>query len=151
MVLKIKKATLCKCKVASFEVWTYQRRERDSNPRRYYPQRFSRPPQSTTLPSLRGQKYKKNVCTQEKTAFNFYFIDASVMHSKPAIYRLTGESHRLFVIFQGIKNVPLPNRKIIFYVFRKFNSFYFVFVLNCYIVKWNGFDSIGGDPRLLIK
>ncbi len=30
------------------------RRERDSNPRRCYPQRFSRPPQSTTLPSLRG-------------------------------------------------------------------------------------------------
>ena len=29
-----------------------QRRERDSNPRRCYPQRFSRPPQSTTLPSL---------------------------------------------------------------------------------------------------
>ena len=28
------------------------RRERDSNPRRCYPQRFSRPPQSTTLPSL---------------------------------------------------------------------------------------------------
>ena len=28
------------------------RRERDSNPRRCDPQRFSRPPQSTTLPSL---------------------------------------------------------------------------------------------------
>ena len=30
----------------------FLRRERDSNPRRCYPQRFSRPPQSTTLPSL---------------------------------------------------------------------------------------------------
>ena len=30
----------------------FQRRERDSNPRRCDPQRFSRPPQSTTLPSL---------------------------------------------------------------------------------------------------
>ncbi len=29
-----------------------KRRERDSNPRRCDPQRFSRPPQSTTLPSL---------------------------------------------------------------------------------------------------
>ena len=36
----------------------FQRRERDSNPRTFDSQRFSRPPQSTTLPSLRGQKYK---------------------------------------------------------------------------------------------
>ncbi len=35
------------------------RRERDSNPWSCYTQRFSRPPQSTTLPSLRLQKYKK--------------------------------------------------------------------------------------------
>ena len=33
------------------------RRERDSNPRSLAAQRFSRPPQSTTLPSLRVQKY----------------------------------------------------------------------------------------------
>ncbi len=35
------------------------RRERDSNPRRCDPQRFSRPPHSTALPSLllRAQKY----------------------------------------------------------------------------------------------
>ena len=32
-----------------------QRRERDSNPRRLSPQQFSRLPQSTTLPSLRGE------------------------------------------------------------------------------------------------
>jgi hypothetical protein len=31
------------------------RRERDSNPRRLSPQRFSRPPHSTALPSLRAQ------------------------------------------------------------------------------------------------
>ena len=31
------------------------RRERDSNPRRLAPQRFSRPPHSTALPSLRGK------------------------------------------------------------------------------------------------
>ena len=34
------------------------RRERDSNPRRFDPQQFSRLPQSTTLPTLRAQKYK---------------------------------------------------------------------------------------------
>ena len=33
------------------KVW---RRERDLNPRRCYPQRFSRPPQSAALPSLHG-------------------------------------------------------------------------------------------------
>ena len=33
------------------------RRERDSNPRTLAGQRFSRPPQSTALPSLRRQKY----------------------------------------------------------------------------------------------
>ena len=39
---------------------TVQRRERDSNPRTCYSQRFSRPSQSTTLPSLRG-KYKASL------------------------------------------------------------------------------------------
>src|ERR1700744_2973301 len=34
------------------------RRVRDSNPRTCYSQQFSRLPQSTTLPTLRGQKYK---------------------------------------------------------------------------------------------
>ena len=32
-----------------------RRRERDSNPRTFYSQRFSRPPHSTALPSLRAQ------------------------------------------------------------------------------------------------
>ena len=35
--------------------WLVWRRERDSNPRTFNSQRFSRPPQSTTLPSLRGK------------------------------------------------------------------------------------------------
>ena len=34
-----------------------RRKERDSNPRSLAAQRFSRPPQSTTLPSFRTQKY----------------------------------------------------------------------------------------------
>ncbi len=40
-----------------------------------------------------------------------------VMYSKSRIYCLVGDSQQIFVIFQGIKNVPLPNRTIIFYVF----------------------------------
>ena len=35
-----------------FGISSHQRRERDSNPRNLSVQRFSRPPQSTTLPSL---------------------------------------------------------------------------------------------------
>ena len=46
------------------------RRERDSNPRRCYPQRSSRPPQSTTLPSLRGQKYKSFLILQPSPAIS---------------------------------------------------------------------------------
>lgn len=34
------------------------RKERDSNPRTLADQRFSRPPRSTTLPSLRNKKFK---------------------------------------------------------------------------------------------
>ena len=37
-----------------FIIW---RRVRDSNPRTCYSQQFSRLPQSTALPTLRGQKY----------------------------------------------------------------------------------------------
>ena len=43
------------------------RRERDSNPRRCDPQRFSRPPHSTTLPSLlMGGKYNMIFPLKEK-------------------------------------------------------------------------------------
>ncbi len=35
--------------------WIFWRRERDSNPRYLSVQRFSRPPQSTTLPSLQAR------------------------------------------------------------------------------------------------
>ena len=48
------------------------RRERDSNPRRCYPQRFSRPPQSTTLPSLQKSFFpfpRLGFCVAERTRF----------------------------------------------------------------------------------
>ncbi len=45
------------------------RRERDSNPRRCDPQRFSRPPHSTALPSLRRKN--KGTGVTNKIIFNF--------------------------------------------------------------------------------
>ena len=38
--------------------FSFERRERDSNPRKLTLQRFSRPPRSTTLPSLLGLSFK---------------------------------------------------------------------------------------------
>ena len=49
----------------------YQRRERDSNPRTLAGQRFSRPPRSTTLPSLRG---KDNIILENYFLFLFPFL-----------------------------------------------------------------------------
>src|SRR5690348_4271623 len=55
------------------------RRERDSNPRRCYPQRFSRPPHSTALPSLR-RKYRFAVQTG-KIHFSVYqFISGLILN-----------------------------------------------------------------------
>ena len=58
------------------------RRERDSNPRRFHPQRFSRPPHSTALPSL--QIELRSGCVWEcksnlffgfsKSLLNFHFL-----------------------------------------------------------------------------
>ena len=49
------------------------RRERDSNPRRLSPQRFSRPPHSTALPSLRrkckGYILPSKILTVQSTPF----------------------------------------------------------------------------------
>ncbi len=45
---------------------SYLRRVRDSNPRRCYPQRFSRPPQSTALPTLRRKDTKKAILPLKK-------------------------------------------------------------------------------------
>ena len=50
-----------------------RRRERDSNPRRCDPQRFSRPPQSTTLPSLLWYACTLWFCGCKVT--HFFWID----------------------------------------------------------------------------
>ena len=56
--LRVNPAALQNKKAAtSSQLFRLLRRERDSNPRNLAVQRFSRPPQSTTLPSLRRQKY----------------------------------------------------------------------------------------------
>lgn len=46
--MKSKKILICSLKISNVSFWPG---ERDSNPRRCYPQRFSRPPLSTTQPS----------------------------------------------------------------------------------------------------
>ena len=51
-VFKIPLEIRHKKKSVNINVYTLWRRERDSNPRYLAVQRFSRPPQSTTLPSL---------------------------------------------------------------------------------------------------
>gem|GEM_PF-3668880 len=47
-----------------------RRRERDSNPRTFDSQRFSRPPHSTALPSLRVQNNSAEVYLPKKNAEN---------------------------------------------------------------------------------
>ena len=53
------------------------RKERDSNPRSLAAQRFSRPPQSTTLPSFRAQKYNGNFFFPTRSSFLFSNSKAS--------------------------------------------------------------------------
>ena len=60
-----------KCPFRGFLFW---RRERDSNPRRLAPQRFSRPPHSTALPSLRG-KNTRRMGFSKKTFLSVWFYD----------------------------------------------------------------------------
>ncbi len=57
--LQSKLCPLLKTKMPLTGLCVVWRRERDSNPRRLAPQRFSRPPHSTALPSLRR---KSNGC-----------------------------------------------------------------------------------------
>ena len=71
------------------------RRERDSNPRTCYSQRFSRPPQSTTLPSLRRKGKPKSFFEDYKTAkgpFRAYEQRSGV--TKGRLYRIGGLGHR---------------------------------------------------------
>jgi hypothetical protein len=80
----------------------FQRRERDSNPRTCYSQRFSRPPHSTALPSLR-RKYRWQAETN-KIIFNtllFFFFAVFLFDQYQAsqVYlhrQHTNLHHRLF-------------------------------------------------------
>lgn len=56
VIITMKEWRQCKKqKACKIDLQAFQRRERDSNPRTFDSQRFSRPPHSTALPSLRVQ------------------------------------------------------------------------------------------------
>ena len=97
------------------------RRGRDSNPRSLAAQRFSRPPQSTTLPPLRAQKYNKNLNLPNKKQNifeNFVIYPASnnltvynsaiyiIAKSKYAIKELTQQA-----IPPAKQETEVPNRR----------------------------------------
>ena len=54
--------------------FTFQRRERDSNPRYLSVQRFSRPPHSTTLPSLQNFFERSALFSKALQRYDFIFI-----------------------------------------------------------------------------
>ena len=78
----------CKSKL----IYTFWRRERDSNPRYLAVQRFSRPPQSTTLPSLqnsfaRALLFKSDAKIQLifESASHFQYFFQKIIHSVKTI------------------------------------------------------------------
>ena len=62
----------------SFRFTLYQRRERDSNPRYLAVQRFSRPPQSTTLPSLQNS-HTRALVFKSDAKVRLFFEPASLI------------------------------------------------------------------------
>ncbi len=70
------------------------RRERDSNPRTREGQRFSRPPQSTTLPSLRRQKYKNFCLLQQGVKKNFFEGSGAYAQGGVSCYAFEGSGLR---------------------------------------------------------
>ena len=84
------------CKIIDFAGFCmllkyFQRRERDSNPRYLAVQRFSRPPQSTTLPSLLMLFCSKAV--QRYAIFRDYQILKKIFYVKILIFKF----HYLFL------------------------------------------------------
>ena len=68
-----------------------KRRERDSNPRRLSPQRFSRPPQSTTLPSLLGiLRTCRSPFPTAKVILIFYYANIFAVFLKNIFYLVLG-------------------------------------------------------------
>ena len=60
--------------------YTFQRRERDSNPRYLSVQRFSRPPHSTTLPSLQNFFERSALFQKRCKDTTLFLIRNSLMH-----------------------------------------------------------------------
>ena len=78
--------------------YCFQRRERDSNPRRLSPQRFSRPPHSTALPSLR-RKNRGTGSSKKKILKNYFIISP-----KPYAQRVTAYLIKSQVVKINCKN-----------------------------------------------
>ena len=62
---KLKTRKVKRLRVFNFVLLVFWRRERDSNPRTCYSQRFSRPPHSTALPSLRRKSKVSSIANKE--------------------------------------------------------------------------------------
>ena len=92
------------------------RRERDSNPRYLAVQRFSRPPQSTTLPSLQTS-YPRVLVFKSDAKVRLFFDSASI---RPVFFHL-----RLFFIWKQL--LTLFNESSNFRVY-----IIFIFVLRKY-------------------
>ena len=58
----------------------FQRRDRDSNPGCLAAQRFSRPPQSTTLPPLQNYFFKQYFPLKAVQRYNSFFISQTFPH-----------------------------------------------------------------------
>ena len=96
---------------------SFLRRERDSNPRSLSAQRFSRPPQSTTLPSLLRRSYKLLRCflgwfskigckstaflRHDQIFFYFFFFFCKILPFAIHLF--------LFICKYNKKNIPLSH------------------------------------------
>ena len=94
------------------EIW---RRERDLNPRRCYPQRFSRPPQSAALPSL-----------QSETVSDFYTAKQISLSRRqrfsicPLCRGINEKNNLTPPQFWNFQSFPLPRRSLLL---KKYNNF----------------------------
>jgi hypothetical protein len=68
------------------------RRKRDSNPRRYDPQQFSRLPQSTTLPFLRRKNTKKLISINRYYELSEFYSKAKALPKKGSAIERRGKT-----------------------------------------------------------
>ena len=99
---------------------TLLRRERDSNPRNLSVQRFSRPPQSTTLPSLQSicfsnalQSYALflNMQMFDKKKFNYFFALMTLKQENTLVISKIYTNGK-YILLHGIKSFQNRLRQI---------------------------------------